>query len=88
MDSSDRFYKEDMLHPSDQAVAYIWERFSDAFFSQETKLFLADWQPVKAALVHRPFHPDSETYQSFIRQTQERIKELENKWGVNLTDQA
>ena len=83
-----RFYKEDMLHPSDQAVAYIWERFSDAFFSQEAKLFLADWQPVKAALAHRPFHPDGDAYQSFIRQTQERIKELENKWGVNLTDQA
>lgn len=28
-----RFYKEDMLHPSEQAVEYIWERFSDAFLT-------------------------------------------------------
>ena len=27
-----RFYKEDMLHPSEQAVEYIWERFRTIYF--------------------------------------------------------
>jgi len=33
-----RFYASDMLHPSDVAVDYIWEHFSNAYFSDETKL--------------------------------------------------
>ena len=33
-----RFYADDMLHPSQKAVDYIWERFQDIFFSDTTKL--------------------------------------------------
>lgn len=75
-----RFYKEDMLHPSDQAVAYIWERFSAAYFSKETNAFLEKWRPIKAALNHRPFNPDSEEHQIFMQRTQEKIEELKRQY--------
>ena len=75
-----RFYKEDMLHPSDQAVAYIWERFSAAYFSKETNVFLEKWRPIKAALNHRPFNPDSEEHQIFMQRTQEKIEELKRQY--------
>lgn len=75
-----RFYKEDMLHPSDQAVAYIWERFSAAYFSKETNAFLEKWRPIKAALNHRPFNPDSKDHQLFMQRTQEKIEELKRQY--------
>ena len=75
-----RFYKEDMLHPSDQAVAYIWERFSAAYFSKETNAFLEKWRPIKAALNHRPFNADSEEHQIFMQRTQEKIEELKRQY--------
>lgn len=75
-----RFYKEDMLHPSDQAVAYIWERFSAAYFSKETNAFLEKWRPIKAALNHRPFNPDSEEHQIFMQRTQVKIEELKRQY--------
>lgn len=75
-----RFYKEDMLHPSDQAVAYIWERFSAAYFSKETNAFLEKWRPIKAALNHRPFNPDSEEHLVFMQRTQEKIEELKRQY--------
>ena len=75
-----RFYEEDMLHPSDQAVAYIWERFSAAYFSKETNAFLEKWRPIKAALNHRPFNPDSEEHQIFMQRTQEKIEELKRQY--------
>lgn len=75
-----RFYKEDMLHPSDQAVAYIWERFSAAYFSKETNAFLEKWRPIKAAINHRPFNPDSKEYQVFVQRTQEKIEELKRQY--------
>ena len=76
-----RFYAPDMLHPSDQAVEYIWQRLVDSCFSDAAKQFLSEWQPLKQALSHRPFNPESETYQLFQQQTQDRLKAFDAKWG-------
>lgn len=65
-----RFYAPDMLHPSQQAVDYIWERFSEIYFGKQTMEFLAEWHPIKDALNHRPFNPDSEQYKRFLAETQ------------------
>ena len=75
-----RFYSPDMLHPSQQAVDYIWERLSEAYFSPEAKRFLEEWRPVREALGHRPFNPDSEEYKAFMRKTQERIAALKERY--------
>ena len=75
-----RFYAEDMLHPSPQTVDYIWERLSEVYFSEETKAFLKEWQPLKAALNHKPFNPDSEEYRTFIDKTMLKIAELQKKY--------
>lgn len=61
-----RFYADDMLHPSAQAVEYIWQRFGEMFFSERTRQFLDAWRPIKAALGHKPFAPDSAEYQAFL----------------------
>ena len=75
-----RFYAEDMLHPSAQAVAYIWQRFSEVYLSDEAKAFLNEWQPLKAALHHKPFNPDSEEYRLFMDKTMLKIAELQKKY--------
>lgn len=75
-----RFYREDMLHPSDQAVEYIWQRFGDTYFSEHTLSFLEEWHPVKAALGHRPFNADSEEHKEFLRKTMEKADALKAKY--------
>ena len=75
-----RFYKEDMLHPSSQAVEYIWERLVEHYFSPAAKQFLSEWAPLKAALNHRPFNPDSEEYRQFIADTRAKADALLQKW--------
>ena len=77
-----RFYKPDMLHPSDQAVDYIFERISSTYFSDATVSFLKEWKPIREALNHRPLHPESEEYQMFKHQTMERLKALEVKYKL------
>ena len=74
-----RFYRPDMLHPTDQTVDYIRERFDETFFSDETRRFLSEWLPIKAALNHRPFNPESEEHKAFMRQTQEKLQALARK---------
>ncbi|MBR5989362.1 MAG: GSCFA domain-containing protein [Prevotella sp.] len=75
-----RFYKEDMLHPSDQTVEYIWERLSETFLSAEAKTFLREWAPLKAVLAHKPFHPESADYQALMDKTMLKVAALQKKY--------
>lgn len=75
-----RFYAEDMLHPSRQAVSYIWERFSAAYFRDDTRKFLEEWRPIKEALGHRPFNPDSQEYKDFLAATMHKAELLAEKY--------
>ena len=75
-----RFYAEDMLHPSAQAVEYIWQRFSEVYLSDAAKAFIKEWQPIKAALNHKPFNPESQEYRIFMDKTMLKVAELQKKY--------
>lgn len=75
-----RFYADDMLHPSSQAVAYIWQQLVAHYFSDAAKEFLGEWAPLKAALNHRPFDADSEAYHAFMDKTMLKVAELQKKY--------
>lgn len=75
-----RFYAADMLHPSEQAVEYIWEVFSDAYFSPEAKRFVEEWRPLKEALGHKPFRPESAEYKEFMNKTMLKVKAFSEKY--------
>jgi hypothetical protein len=60
-----RFYADDMLHPSPQAVRYIWERFAEAAFPEETKKIMREAEKILAAQRHRPLHPGTAACRQF-----------------------
>lgn len=78
-----RFYKPDMLHPSEQAVEYIWEQLVDTYFSDEARHFLEEWRPLKQALAHKPFNPQSEEYKALMEKTMLKISELKKKYKIS-----
>jgi hypothetical protein len=69
-----------MLHPSDQAVEYIWQRFSGVYLSDEAKAFLKEWAPLKAVLNHKPYDPDSEDYKALMDKTMLKVAALSEKY--------
>lgn len=71
-----RFYREDMLHPTDQAVEYIWQRLQETYLSNSAKDFIEKWKPLKEAIRHRPFNPDGAEYKAFANKTKENIAKL------------
>ena len=77
-----RFYQSDMLHPSDQAVEYIWQQLVEAYFSPRAKQFLREWKPIKEALGHRPFQPDSDTYREFLEKARRQEKEILARYSL------
>ena len=74
-----RFYAPDMLHPSQQAVEYLWERLVDTLFSDAAKTFLDEWRPLKQLLAHKPFNADSEEYRTLMDKTMLKVEELRKK---------
>ncbi len=77
-----RFYKEDMIHPTEVAEEYIWNKFSDAYFNESTKQLLQEWSSIYKALQHKPFRQESEEYKKFLRETLKRLELLKGKMEV------
>ncbi|MFM6937128.1 MAG: GSCFA domain-containing protein [Aquirufa sp.] len=51
-----RFYQSDMIHPTEQAVEYIYKRFKQAHFEDELLDIAKKWEEMLRTLEHRP-HP-------------------------------
>ena len=54
-----RFYKKDRVHPSEEAVAYVWDKFMNCFLSENSIELCSKVLKVKQGLSHSPIHPDS-----------------------------
>ena len=81
-----RFYQPDMLHPSEQAVDYIYELFAETYFSADAKQMVREWQPIKAALAHRPFNPDSEEHKAFLAKVTAKKEAFLAKWKCSINN--
>jgi len=74
-----RFYAEDMMHPSGTAVAYLWTRFCETYFCEETQKIIDEWQKIHRALAHRPRNIGSTEYRNFLLQMIGRIENFAAK---------
>lgn len=77
-----RFYAADMLHPTEQAVDYIWERFSDTYFSQSTTDFITEWRPLKQALAHKVLDATSNDFIKFKQSSIEKLNSIAEKYPL------
>jgi hypothetical protein len=71
-----RFYGSDLLHPNRQMTAYIWEKFSAAYFDDPTVKLMAEIGKLSAARNHRPFDPDTAQYLQFCKKQVEKADQL------------
>ena len=71
-----RFYKPDMIHPSEVAVNYIWEKLASVYFSNETHDLMAKVEQVRKDLAHRPMQPQSPAHRKFLDRLESKIRNL------------
>jgi len=74
-----RFYAEDMIHLSPLAIKYIWEKFSNVVFDQETLKYFPRIQKINKALSHTPFDASSKLHKDFCKKTLKEIEALEKE---------
>ena len=78
-----RFYASDMLHPSEVAEDYIWDKFARAYFDADFGRFRKEWAAVRQSLGHRPLHLGAPEHRTFLDQTAERLERLSSQ-GVDV----
>lgn len=74
-----RFYAEDMLHPSQTAIDYIWSRFFENYISPKNHAIMEDVCSIQKALAHRPFNPNTANHQKFLSTLNDKIIKLQKK---------
>src|SRR5690606_31639867 len=72
-----RFYAEDMLHPGKVGIAYIWEKFTASWFSEQGISTLKEIGSIQKGLLHRPFNENSAAHQKFLESLNLKIQELQ-----------
>lgn len=75
-----RYYATDMIHPSEVAIDYIFERFTDTYLTNEAIRIAEEIKKIKKSLAHRPLHPDSEEYQNFKKKLSQQIAAIAQKY--------
>ncbi|MBG6186179.1 GSCFA domain-containing protein [Flavobacterium sp. CAN_S2] len=76
-----RFYTEDMLHPNQVAIDYIWKRFKETRISETAFATMDEVENVQKSLSHKPFNPISESHLKFQSKVREKITKLENQYS-------
>jgi lysophospholipase L1-like esterase len=74
-----RFYTEDMLHPNQVAIDYIWHKFSENFISEDSISLMQEIDEIQKSLRHRSFNPESEQHQKFLAKLQQKINALSER---------
>ena len=71
-----RFYKSDLVHPSEEAEHYIWEKWQQFSFGPETQQMVAEIQKIQLELAHRSFNPDSEAHRKFLQNLLSKLERM------------
>lgn len=71
-----RFYAADLLHPSEQAVDYIFDKFASAYFRPPTLQLMQRWQKIRQGLAHRPLQANSASHRLFLSKLLQQLHEI------------
>lgn len=74
-----RFYAEDMLHPNQTAIDYIWIQFFENYISESEFGLMNEICSIQKGLKHRPFNPNTESHQKFLNQLDLKIQTIQNQ---------
>ena len=75
-----RFFKEDLVHPNHLAINYVWQKFVDATCDDETKNFIADYEPIMRSLQHQYLQGNTSAYLKFKKVLEEKQSSLKKKY--------
>jgi hypothetical protein len=73
-----RFFKEDLVHPSQQAIDYIWEKLVSVLFTDQSKPILKLVEDYRILSNHKVLHPGSPSERSMMKKLDSLREKLED----------
>lgn len=84
-----RFFKEDLAHPNEQAINYVWGKFSESYFSGDTQKLIQKINEINNAVLHRPINETNELNAQFKQNYLKKCIELEKEYPfINFTNES
>lgn len=75
-----RFWKEDMVHPNSIAIEYIWERFCETYFMDDTLQLMKEVKKTRQFNAHKPLTDNRNEINKLNAEKQKRIDEMKAKY--------
>ena len=75
-----RFYAEDMIHPNKTAINYIWERFTETWFLDETLSAMKEIDVIQKGILHRPFQEKTTQHQQFLENLEAKKEKIQQQF--------
>jgi hypothetical protein len=84
-----RFYAADKIHPSEEAIHYIWKRFRSWCMNETTEMLIQEINALQAQLRHKAFHTETPQYKLFKERLMTQLDKLTDKypeidWGKEM----
>ena len=71
-----RFFKTDNVHPNELAINYVWQRFSNCYFSDETIEISKEVLKIRNEEAHKSLTPTSEASVLQLQRLKEKREQL------------
>jgi hypothetical protein len=75
-----RFYKNDMVHPNEAAINFVFEKFCESVLDVESTKIMKEIKDIIKAINHKPFFNESEAHQKFIAAQLKNISSIERDY--------
>ena len=75
-----RFYAKDLVHPTEQAVDYIFEIFEKSWLDPSEAELRTQISKINSSLSHRAMNPDSDQYKDFRNKLEKQIEVLKENY--------
>lgn len=71
-----RFYTEDMIHPNQTAINYIWDKFTSVWVSNKTRQIMEEVNAIQKGILHKPFNQNLIAHKQFLQNLEEKKVQL------------
>jgi hypothetical protein len=75
-----RFYADDLFHPNQVGIDYVWEKFRACFINPNALIIAEKVEKILKATAHRPFYPTTRAYLKFLDNNLKAINQFKSEF--------
>ena len=77
-----RFYSNDMVHPNETAINYLWEQFKQVWIDEKSTSIMKQVDTIQKGLAHKPFNSNSNQHKAFLENLHQKITALMSSQNI------